>query len=87
MESKDIENPMFKHSVECHPDLQMTFRDFQMTVLGHFPCPILGQSMEGTFIARAVDHRAGGANIVLLNSKSEFFHPGTVRESYRRDLD
>ena len=72
LRNKIADNPLYKHCLECHPAGRMDWRDFKMSVVGQFPRPILRQSHERQLIERAVDQRAGGEGIIILNSKSEF---------------
>ena len=87
LRNQNPENPLHKHNLECHPGGRLSWRDFIMTLRGCFNRPLLRQSQEGQLIGQAVHHKAGGENLILLNSKSEFFQPGVVKESYKRLLD
>ena len=60
LRTRDAENPLYKHCLECHPSGSLHWRDFRMTIIGQSPCPILRQSHEGKLIEGLVDQKAGG---------------------------
>ena len=62
-----------------HCNLEMDRKDFRMRVEETFAWPVLRQAFEGCAINWSLDLRNMGARLELLNSKSEFNQPGTVR--------
>ena len=70
-----------------HPGVEMSMKDFTMSLEGTFWRPILRQSMEGVALSRAVRNRDQGAPIIILNSKMEFHQPGVIRPSFSPVLE
>ena len=87
LKKKNPKNVLYNHQMEMHPDVQMTMKDFKMSLEGTFKRPILRQSLEGVSLSRAIRTRDQGAPIVIMNSKMEFHQPGVIRPSFSPVLE
>ena len=53
-----------------HPDVEISMKDFKISLEGNFRQPIIRQSMEGVSLSKAI--------LNILNSKMEFHQPGVI---------
>ena len=87
LKKKNPQSVLYNHQLEMHPGVEMSMKDFTMSLEATFWLPILSQSMEGVALSRAVRNRDQGAPITILNSKMEFLQPGVIRPSFSPVLE
>ena len=86
---KQPDSVLYRHILDCHEgqEREMTRDDFRMTTANIHRRPLTRQCEEGLELEHAVRNVEGGARMLLLNSKSEFYQPGVVRPAFGQGLN
>ena len=79
LERRKMDNILFKHQQEHHPEVNMTMMDFCMSTVRNSSRPVVRLSREGVAIAQSVRDSGKSFSTIVLNSKSEFYQAGLVR--------
>ena len=73
-------NPIWEHCKEMHNHQNFSIDNFSMKLTGTYDGPLRRQTAEGCFISETIRNRdKGGQQIIVLNSKSQFYQPAIVK--------
>ena len=71
--------PLPDHNLTYHPGMKMDQSHFRMEQIETHRQPLRRILSEGLQIEKLIEQRESGDQVIVLNSKTNFFQPGTIR--------